>query len=119
MEETSFLQKYVANKVRFHRKVKGYSQERLSEKAGLGLKYVNQIENKGHNISLQTLEKVISALEMTPEEFFDFNSLEGQMRESDSSLILDRLNMKIKQLPQLKQETFIAIFEEIIDNLDS
>ena len=117
MKKKSYLQKYVANKVRYHRQAQGISQESLSEKAGLGLKYINQIENQNHNLSLQTLEKVIEALGMTPEDFFDFNSREGTIN-SEKQLTLKRLDMKIKQLPKRKQQTFIAIFEEIIDNLD-
>ncbi|HEM3474696.1 TPA: helix-turn-helix domain-containing protein [Streptococcus suis] len=116
MSQFNYLQKYVANKVRFHRKAQGLSQETLSERAGLGLKYINHIENKNHNLRLETLEKVITALGMTPEEFFNFNSLEGNP-DTDRQLTLKRLNMKIKQLPKKRQETFIAIFEEIIDNL--
>ena len=45
MNKTTFLQRFIANKVRFHRKAKDLSQEELSEKAGLGLKYINQLEN--------------------------------------------------------------------------
>lgn len=117
MMKKSYLQKYVAKKIRFHRQAQGLSQEKLSEKAGLGLKYINQIENQNHNLSLLTLEKVITALNMTPEEFFDFSSLEGGI-PSNEQLHLKRLNMKIKQLPQDKQETFLTIFETILDNLD-
>lgn len=117
MSKNKFLQTYVSNKVKFHRKAQGLSQEKLSEKAGLGLKYINYIENKSHNLRLETLEKVIAALGMTPEEFFNFNSLEGNPN-TDDQLTLKRLNMKIKQLPKNRQKTFIAIFEEIIDNLN-
>ncbi|GAD45965.1 hypothetical protein ANG6_0460 [Streptococcus anginosus T5] len=117
MNKTTFLQRFIANKVRFHRKAKDLSQEELSEKAGLGLKYINQLENLSSNLSIQTLEKVILALDMTPEEFFDFRSLEGK-RDSNHPFSLKCLNMKIKQLPKEKQEVFVGIFEEILDNLD-
>ena len=117
MNKTTFLQRFIANKVRFHRKAKDLSQEELSEKAGLGLKYINQLENLSSNLSIQNLEKVILALDMTPEEFFDFRSLEGK-RDSNHPFSLKRLNMKIKQLPKEKQEVFVGIFEDILDNLD-
>ena len=45
------------------------SQEELSEQAGLGLKYINQLENQNVNLTIHSLEKVIVALKMTPEEF--------------------------------------------------
>ena len=88
----------------------------LSEKAGLGLKYINQIENKKQNLNVQILKKIIKALDLTVEEFFNFNSLEGD--NSNNSLNPKRLTMKLKQLPKQQQATFIRIFEDIIDNLD-
>ena len=45
------------------------SQEELSEQAGLGLKYINQLENQNVNLTIHSLEKVIVALNLTPEEF--------------------------------------------------
>ena len=75
-----------------------------------GLKYINQIENKKQNLNVQTLEKIIEALDLTVEEFFNLNS--------KNTLNLKRLTMKLKQLPKQQQATFIRIFEDIIDNLD-
>lgn len=117
MSKQNYLQKYVARKVRHHRKQQGLSQEKLSEMADLGLKYVNYIENESYNPKLQTLDKIITALGMTPEEFFDFSSLEGKNHES-SQLALKRVTMKIKQLPEEKRKNFLAIFEAILDNID-
>lgn len=82
-----------------------------------GLKYINQIENKKQNLNVQTLEKIIKSLDLTVEEFFNFNSLEGDIN-SNNSLNPKRLTMKLKQLPKQQQATFIRIFEDIIDNLD-
>ena len=116
MTTKNYLQKYISQKVKYFRTQNKMSQEELSEQAGLGLKYINQLENQNVNLTIHSLEKVIVALNLTPEEFFNFNSLEGKL-DTDRQLTLKRLNMKIKQLPKERQETFIAIFEEIIDNL--
>ncbi len=59
---------------------------------------------------------MIDALEMTPEEFFNFDSLESTSDKSDN-LSLKRINMKIKQLPIDKREKMLVIFESILDNL--
>lgn len=88
MNKTTFLQRFIANKVRFHRKAKDLSQEELSEKAGLGLKYINQLENLSSNLSIQTLEKVILALDMTPEEFLTLEV----WKEIEIQTILSPLN---------------------------
>ena len=93
-----------------------FYQEELSQQAGLGLKYINQLENQNVNLTIHSLEKVIVALNLTPEEFFNFNSLEATTDRTDN-LSLKRVNMKLKQLPATKREKLLAIFEDILDSL--
>ena len=81
----------------------------LSEKAGLGLKYINQIENKKQNLNVQTLEKIIKALDLTVEEFFNFNSLEGDLN-SKNTLNLKRLTMKLKTASKTTTSYFYPYF---------
>lgn len=116
MKTKHYLQRYIAQKVKYLRKQQNMSQEELSERADLGLKYINQLENQNVNLTIHSLEKVIDALEMTPEEFFNFDSLESTSDKTDS-LSLKRINMKIKQLPIDKREKMLVIFESILDNL--
>ena len=68
------LQKYISIRIRECRKEKKISQEQLSNKAGLGIKAIQNIENLKYDFKIQTLEKVLTALDMTVEEareFFD------------------------------------------------
>lgn len=116
MKTKHYLQRYIAQKVKYLRKKQNMSQEELSERADLGLKYINQLENQNVNLTIHSLEKVIDALEMTPEEFFNFDSLESTSDKTDN-LSLKRINMKVKQLPVGKREKMLSIFESILDNL--
>ena len=116
MKTKHYLQRYIAQKVKYLRKKQNMSQEELSERADLGLKYINQLENQNVNLTIHSLEKVISALELTPEEFFNFDSLEASSDPTDS-LSLKRVNMKIKQLPVGKREKILTIFEDLLDSL--
>ena len=116
MTNKNYLQQYISQKVKYFRTQKKMSQEELSEQAGLGLKYINQLENQNVNLTIHSLEKVIVALKMTPEEFFNFDSLESTSDKTDN-LSLKRINMKIKQLPIDKREKMLVIFENILDNL--
>ena len=116
MKTKHYLQRYIAQKVKYLRKKQNMSQEELSERADLGLKYINQLENQNVNLTIHSLEKVIVALKMTPEEFFNFDSLESTSDKTDN-LALKRINMKIKQLPIDKREKMLVIFESILDNL--
>lgn len=116
MKTKHYLQRYIAQKVKYLRKKQNMSQEELSERADLGLKYINQLENQNVNLTIHSLEKVIVALKMTPEEFFNFDSLESTSDKTDN-LSLKRINMKVKQLPIDKREKMLVIFESILDNL--
>lgn len=116
MTTKNYLQQYIFQKVKYFRTKNKMSQEELSEQAGLGLKYINQLENQSVNLTIHSLEKVIDALQMTPEEFFNFSSLESTSDKTEN-LSLKRLNMKIKQLPVEKREKMLDIFESILDNL--
>ncbi|MFS9149248.1 helix-turn-helix domain-containing protein [Streptococcus infantis] len=116
MTNKNYLQQYISQKVKYFRTQKKMSQEELSEQAGLGLKYINQLENQNVNLTIHSLEKVIVALKMTPEEFFNFDSLESTSDKTDN-FSLKRINMKVKQLPIDKREKMLVIFESILDNL--
>ena len=116
MKTKHYLQRYIAQKVKYLRKKQNMSQEELSERADLGLKYINQLENQNVNLTIHSLEKVIVALNLTPEDFFNFNSLEPSTDQTDN-LSLKRVNMKLKQVPVDKREKILAIFEDILDNL--
>ena len=52
------------------RKEKGLSQEALAEKANLDRTYISGIERGVRNITLKSLDKIISALDMSHERFF-------------------------------------------------
>ena len=52
------LQKYIGQRIRIIRKEKNLSQQNLSEKAGVGIDYISNLETKGSNIKIDTLETV-------------------------------------------------------------
>ena len=47
------------------------SQEALANKADVDRTYMTDVENGRRNISVEILEKIIAALEVTISEFFD------------------------------------------------
>ena len=66
----SAVSQEVGNRIRTFRKQKGLSQEILAEKANLHPTYVSQIERGVKNISIDTMERVLSALGVSFAEFF-------------------------------------------------
>ncbi len=64
------LQELFGKRVRELRQEQGLSQEALAFKAGIDRTYMTSIENGKRNVSIQNIEKVITALEITVKEFF-------------------------------------------------
>ncbi|MGT2800990.1 helix-turn-helix domain-containing protein [Streptococcus marmotae] len=104
------LQRYIAKRIRTLRINQGLSQEKLSEKADLGINYIHNIENKAYNIKIETLEKIISALEVSNETFFDF-------RFPHNSDKIERLLLEINQLTEEKQARLFDGLELLLQNM--
>ncbi|WP_164683600.1 helix-turn-helix domain-containing protein [Streptococcus hyointestinalis] len=108
--EHNKLQEHVAKRIRECRKAKSLSQEKLSEKAGLGIKAIQNMENLKYDFKIQTLQKVIDALDLTVEEFFHFQFSEDTIKP-------ETLLENITHLPEDKQSTIISSFNEIVKNI--
>ena len=101
------LQKYIGQRIRIIRKEKNLSQQNLSEKAGVGIDYISNLETKGSNIKIDTLEKIITALNITPSELFE-------SRITPKNPHLELLADQLAQLPQTSQEQLLEAFQLLI-----
>jgi transcriptional regulator with XRE-family HTH domain len=61
----------IGQRIKELRLKKSISQEQLALKADLDRTYMTSVENGRRNISIQNIEKIINALEITFEEFFN------------------------------------------------
>ncbi|CYW85396.1 helix-turn-helix transcriptional regulator [Streptococcus suis] len=103
------LKQYIGTRVRQLRKEKNLSQQLLSEKAEVGIDYISNLETKGSNIKVDTLEKIISALEIEVSDFF-------QVVDSTTNYnVLNELN----KLPTKKREELEEIILLMIKSLQS
>ncbi|HFI0216400.1 TPA: helix-turn-helix domain-containing protein [Streptococcus suis] len=103
------LKQYIGTRVRQIRKEKNLSQQQLSEKAEVGIDYISNLETKGSNIKVDTLEKIISALEVEVSDFF-------QVVDSTTNYnVLNELN----KLPIKKREELEEIILLMIKSLQS
>jgi transcriptional regulator with XRE-family HTH domain len=66
----------VALAIRRFRKEHGMSQEALADKAGLDRTYISGVERGVRNITLDSLDQIIRALEVNYKTFFDVVSRE-------------------------------------------
>lgn len=63
--------KNFGNAVREQRKLRGFSQEELSFRAGLHRTYIGMIERGEKNITLVNIEKIAKALNVNIKDLFD------------------------------------------------
>ncbi|KXT83075.1 putative transcriptional regulator [Streptococcus oralis] len=87
------------------------TQWELNEKANLGINYIYNIENKNLNIKLETLEKIIIALEVTEAEFFNFLN-----QEADSEIT--KTFEQISELPISKRRKLLDAINLILETLE-
>ncbi|MGG2197867.1 helix-turn-helix domain-containing protein [Paenibacillus validus] len=85
----------IGDKVRELRKQKGLSQEELAHQAGLHETYIGKVERSEHNVTIESLEKITSALGFTLEEFFRYVQPIGEGTYNDTlSKIVARLQYR-------------------------
>ena len=97
------LKRYVGKRVRVLRKSKGMSQQALSEVSGVGTDYISNLENKGSNIKIDTLEKILLALDTSSSEFF-----ESKIESSDNTL--NFMLEELQELPESSQKQLLDAF---------
>ncbi|WP_340400453.1 helix-turn-helix transcriptional regulator [Paenibacillus sp. FSL H8-0079] len=77
----------VGNRIRALRKQRGWTQEQLAEKANLNYSYLSSLERGGRNMSLESLGKIIEALEINPMQMLNFADtlvLEEEARKQET-----------------------------------
>lgn len=62
----------VGNRIRYLRKQRGISQEKLALIAGVDRTYLAGIESGKRNATIISLEKIINALGVSMKDFFDY-----------------------------------------------
>lgn len=96
--------------LRDFRKQSGLTQEQLSEKVGISLKYISRIENGNNGIKTQTLIKYMNALGITP------NILYSKFITNDDIKKNIDLSQKIDSLSDEKK-VFISSIIDLLNNL--
>lgn len=94
----------LGNRIREIRISQKMTQQELAEKSDLSLPFVNLIENNKRNISLETLVKLLSTLNVSMSDFFLPFSQEDKNVEN-LLLLLQKSD---------KKEKFVELFTQII-----
>ena len=104
------LRDYIGKRIRLLRLERGMTQEQLEERADLGTNYVYKLEHLAPNVKINTLERVMQALEVDIETFFDM--VPDKEKEDD----LTQLVQHLKSLPQEKQKNVIDAITVLLES---
>lgn len=105
--------KLVGMNIREIRKKKHLTQEELSEKSGLQTSFLAGVERGERNITLETLDKIISGLEVDVKTIFSFDDIspDERFRKKEvldliSNLLVDKDLEETKLIYNLAKEIF-------------
>ncbi len=114
----SVLLQLVGEKIRIIRKTKGLTQEALGNKSQLSFSYISDVERGTRNISIESLEKIMTALEVSPNEIFDFHDISTESGFENKKSIIEMIR-SILMRRNLDEVKFIhGITKDFIEIVD-
>jgi transcriptional regulator with XRE-family HTH domain len=105
------LSAHVSERIRELRNSRGLSQEQLALKANLNTSFIGAIERGVKKPTVDTLEKIITALDISVQDFFNF---EIDFSKNDTSDVLNKLNYILKDFNQNQQTTIYNLVKQIV-----
>jgi transcriptional regulator with XRE-family HTH domain len=89
--------KLIGEKIKSLRKTKGFTQAELGAKADLLQPFIAAVESGDRNISLETLDKLLLALEVSPGEFLNLDGLDLNTQQEKQALLEIHKSILIKR----------------------
>lgn len=121
-KRTPTTREVFVNNLKFYRKQKGLSQEKLSNEIGMSMTYINQVENKGSWPQPEIVDKIASCLGVSIQELFGIDSSPQNVKyfdknffiESVSENIFNNLKTSIKKEIESTLENDESIYAKVI-----
>lgn len=110
--------KLVGERIRTLRKEKGFTQESLAEKSGIYITYISDIERGERNISMETLEKVIIALEVNAVDIFRFEGIEGIEERTDKKSLMEALTSLLAGRKPEEVQLILRLAKDVLGTYD-
>ncbi len=114
---TDFLM-LVGARIRQLRIQKGLSMAKLAELADLQDTYIGGVERGKRNISLNSLEKIMLALEADPSEALKFGRLEVLEEELDKQNVMDIHVSLLRERSLAEMKLVQRMIRDMFDTLD-
>lgn len=111
--------KLVGSNIRAIRKSLDLTQEELAERAGLQYTYIGGVERGERNVSLETLEKIIEGLGITPYELFKIEESEIDSTWFDKRRKIDGINNLLLGRDEKEIAMVYRLIKDLLDIVDS
>lgn len=98
----------ISESIRERRESKGISQEQLAHLAEVSRNYISEIERGKRNVTIESLQRITTALDCTLSDFF------LKIEHSDAPVISKTLQ-RIKEAEQDDQNFIIMQVEQLLD----
>lgn len=108
MKKSTIVRKF-GQRVRELRKAKGWSQEKLAERAGLNWKFIGLVETGKSDLTLKSVEKIATGLDIPIAHFFIFGPSRALSQTAES--------LVAAVLPVLKDDVLSEAAKEILKQL--
>jgi transcriptional regulator with XRE-family HTH domain len=103
----------IGKQIRILRKNRGLTQERLGEMVQLPQSYIGGVERGEKNISLETLERLINALKISPVEVL------GTAQPSEKEKALDSLKVLLHNRSLNEIEIIFRLSKDVLAAFDA
>jgi len=97
-----------SKRIRDMRQLRGVSQEQLALKAGINVSFLGQIERGTKKPTIDTIDKLLEALDISYQEFFDFESDVNQ-----GSAVIDKIIYELKPRSVEEQQLIYDLMRKI------
>ncbi|SEL79631.1 helix-turn-helix domain-containing protein [Paenibacillus sp. OK003] len=106
----SELRQLIGTRIRAMRNAKGLTQQKLADIAGLDYRYIGALERGERNFSIDTLEKVLLALNVSISELMVLEDIENNKLQKEA---IDILIALISTLNNEQVDIVVRITKEI------
>lgn len=103
----------IGKQIRILRKNRGLTQEQLGEKVHLPQSYIGGVERGEKNISIETLERIIHALKVSPAELFETKL------PSEKEILLDSLKVLLQNRNIKEIEIIYKLSKDVLTAFDT
>lgn len=105
----------IGSRIRQYRNRAGLSQEKLALNAGLTVSFVGDIERGTKKPTVESLEKLLAALDVSFRDFFDY---ETEIKPLKDCSALEKLVLELQHRPNDEVEMLYAIVKQMLNYKD-